>query len=226
MTTDELKTIFQSYCGRAGDSPVKKLFGLEYENFVMIPKEDDTAKTFEPLQVEGDKGVFRILENLAELTKEDNDPLEKVYEKEMLLALKSPKGTKVTIEPGGQFELSDSPRNSLSESNESLQNYLKLLKKAVAEFGGELLFQGVQPLHELEKLPFFKNFLERVIAFFGKISQIFQNPENTGITFNRHWIKCFFLIMPFWNHHKIFVFHSEKFFFWRACLHAAIILKN
>ena len=171
MTTDELKSIFQSYCCKDGDSPVKKLFGLEYENFVMIPKRDDRTKTFEPLQVEGDKGVFRILENLADLTKEDNDPLEKVYEKEMLLALKSPSGAKVTIEPGGQIELSDAPRKSLSESNESLQNYLKLLKKAVAEFGGELLFQGVQPLHELEKLPFFKK---------GRYQIMFPHMLKTG----------------------------------------------
>ena len=72
---------------------------MEYENFVMIPKRGDAAKTFEPLQVEGGYGVFRILENLADLTKESNDPLEKVYEKDMLLALKSPAGTKITIEP-------------------------------------------------------------------------------------------------------------------------------
>ena len=56
---------------------------------------------------------------MADLTKESDDPLEKVYEKELLLALKNPVGTKVTFEPGGQFELSDAPRNSLSESNEA-----------------------------------------------------------------------------------------------------------
>ena len=156
MTLDELKSIFQNYCCMEAGSPEKKLFGMEYENFVMIPKGHDKEKTFDPLPVEGDSGVFRIVENLADLTKESDDPLEKVYEKGMLLALKSPAGTKVTIEPGGQFELSDAPRNSLSESNESLQNYLKLLKNAVTEFEGKLLFQGVQPLHGLEKLPFFK----------------------------------------------------------------------
>ena len=156
MTLDELKSIFQSYCFKEAGSPEKNLFGLEYENFVMVPKGDDTVKTFEPPQIEGDYGVFRILENLADLTKEDNDPLEKVYEKGMLLELKSPSGIKVTIEPGGQFELSDAPRNSLSESNESLQNYLKLLKKSISDFDGALLFQGVQPLHGIDKLPFFK----------------------------------------------------------------------
>ena len=144
MILDELKSIFQSYCTKDGDTPEKKLFGLEYENFVMIPKEDDRAKTFEPLQVEGDMRVFRILENLADLTKEDNEPLEKVYEKDMLLALKSPSGAKITIEPGGQIELSDAPRKSLSESNESLQNYLRMLKKLFQNSMGKLLFQGVQ----------------------------------------------------------------------------------
>ena len=171
MTLDELKSIFQSYCCKEAGSPEKKLFGMEYENFVMIPKGQDKEKTFDPLPVEGDSGVFRILENLADLTKGSDDPLEKVYEKEMLLALKSPAGTKVTIEPGGQFELSDAPRNSLSESNESLQNYLKLLKNAVAEFEGKLLFQGVQPLHGLEKLPFFKK---------GRYQIMFPHMLKTG----------------------------------------------
>jgi len=156
MTQDDLKSIFQIYCLKEFGSPEKKLFGMEYENFIMIPKMKDKVKIFEPLHVEGSSGVFRILENMADISKESDDPLEKVYEKEMLLALESPAGTKITIEPGGQFELSDAPRSSLFESNESLQNYLRLLKYAIEEFKGELLFQGVQPLHGLEKLPFFK----------------------------------------------------------------------
>ena len=78
MTLDELKSIFQSYCCKKAGSPEKKLFGMEYENFIMIPKGHDKEKTFDPLPVEGDSGVFRILENLAELTKESDDPLEKV----------------------------------------------------------------------------------------------------------------------------------------------------
>ena len=131
MTPDELKSIFQSYCLKKPGSPEKNLFGLEYENFVMIPKCVDTVKKFEPSQIEGDYGVFKILETLADITKEFNDPMEKVYEKGMLLELKSPSGKKITIEPGGQFELSDAPRNSLAESNESFQNYLNLLKKVL-----------------------------------------------------------------------------------------------
>ena len=49
MTLDELKSIFQSYCCKEAGSPEKKLFGMEYENFVMIPKGHDKEKTFDPL---------------------------------------------------------------------------------------------------------------------------------------------------------------------------------
>ena len=78
MTLDELKSIFQSYCCKEVGSPEKKLFGMEYENFVMIPKDFDKGKKFYPLPVEGDSGVFRILENLVDLTKDSDDPLEKL----------------------------------------------------------------------------------------------------------------------------------------------------
>ncbi len=66
MTIDDLKSIFQSYCSHELGSPEKKLFGMEYENFIMIPKKDDKVNTFEPLQVEGSKGVFKILEKMAD----------------------------------------------------------------------------------------------------------------------------------------------------------------
>ena len=54
MTLDELKSIFQNYCCIEAGTPEKKLFGMEYENFVMIPKENDKTKKFDPLPVEGD----------------------------------------------------------------------------------------------------------------------------------------------------------------------------
>ena len=60
MTQDDLKSIFQIYCLKEFGSPEKKLFGMEYENFIMIPKMKDKAKTFEPLHVEGSSGFFRI----------------------------------------------------------------------------------------------------------------------------------------------------------------------
>ena len=171
MTHNDLKSLFLGYCRKESGTPDKQLIGMEYENFVFIPDENNSEDGFRPLPVDGDSGVFSVLENLVELTKDSNDPLEKVFEKDMLLALTSPSGSKITIEPGGQIELSDAPRNSLLEAHNSLQTYLKLLEEAVSGFGGRLLFQGVQPLHSLEELPFFPKSRYRIM---------FPHMLNTG----------------------------------------------
>jgi len=171
MTHNDLKSLFLGYCRKESGTPDKQLIGMEYENFVFIPDEDNSEDGFRPLPVDGDSGVFSVLENLVELTKDSADPLEKVFEKDMLLALTSPSGSKITIEPGGQIELSDAPRNSLLEAHNSLQTYLKLLEEAVSGFGGRLLFQGVQPLHSLEELPFFPKSRYRIM---------FPHMLNTG----------------------------------------------
>jgi len=171
MTHNDLKSLFLGYCRKESGTPDKQLIGMEYENFVFIPDENNSEDGFRPLPVDGDSGVFSVLENLVELTKDSADPLEKVFEKDMLLALTSPSGSKITIEPGGQIELSDAPRNSLLEAHNSLQTYLKLLEEAVSGFGGRLLFQGVQPLHSLEELPFFPKSRYRIM---------FPHMLNTG----------------------------------------------
>ena len=80
---------------------------------------------------------------MVELTKNSDDPLYKVFENDMLLSLKRSSGSKITIEPGGQIELSDAPRKSLSEANQSFKNHIKLLEKAISSFEGKLFFQGV-----------------------------------------------------------------------------------
>ena len=111
MTHNDLKSLFLGYCHKESGAPDNNLIGMEYENFVLIPDEANPEDAFLPLPVDGDSGVFSVLENLVELTKDTADPLEKIYEKDMLLALTSPSGSKVTIEPGGQIELSDALEN-------------------------------------------------------------------------------------------------------------------
>jgi len=159
----DLKSLFQEYCETRNEAKNKQLFGMEYENFILVPKYDNKDLIFQPLSVDGKPGVFSVLNNLFELSKYTNDPMEKVFEKGMLLSLKSVSGSKITIEPGGQIELSDAPRNSLLETNNSLQSYLNLLKKAVETFNGRLFFQGAQPLAPLEKIPFFPKTRYRIM---------------------------------------------------------------
>ena len=163
MTHNDLESLFLGYCKKEAGAPDKQLIGMEYENFVLVPNDTNPENGFQPLALEGDAGVFSVLENLVKLTENTDDPLEKNFEKDMLLSLTSPSGSNITIEPGGQIELSDAPRSSLLDAHNSLQAYLKLLKKAISGFDGRLLFQGVQPLHSLETLPFFPKSRYRIM---------------------------------------------------------------
>jgi len=40
MTLEELKSLFLGYCRKEDGAPDKQLFGLEYENFVMVPNNE------------------------------------------------------------------------------------------------------------------------------------------------------------------------------------------
>ena len=155
MSTKELKFIFEKYCRKKIGAEEKKLFGMEYENFIMAPANKSKERKFSPIQIDGDSGVFNVLDNLVELTKNSDDPLEKVFDNGMLLSLKRASGSKITIEPGGQIELSDAPRSSLIKAYKSLKDHIRLLEKAISHFEGKLFFQGVQPLHSLDEIPFF-----------------------------------------------------------------------
>ena len=89
MEINELKSLFEKFCKKTSTSKQKKLFGIEYENFVLIKKNNKKGYNFEPISFEGESGIFRILENLVELTKDSDDPLEKVFENNVLLSLKN-----------------------------------------------------------------------------------------------------------------------------------------
>ena len=82
MTRNDLKSLFIGYCQKEADTPDKRLFGLEYENFVMVPNNDNLEEGYHPLPVDGDAGVYSVLENMVELTKDTDFPLEKVFEKD------------------------------------------------------------------------------------------------------------------------------------------------
>ncbi len=172
MTVDELKSLFLDYCQKDPASTNKQLIGMEYENFILVPKKHKHHSDLYPLPVHGDVSVNNVLENLVELSKGTSEHFEKIYENNMLLALISPSGSKITIEPGGQFELSDAPRNSFLEVQNSFKEYLNLLKKSVSYFGGKLLFQGVQPLNSLDELPFFPK---------NRYQIMFPHMLNTGL---------------------------------------------
>jgi len=56
MTHNDLKSLFLGYCRKESGTPDKQLIGMEYENFVFIPDEDNSEDGFRPLPVDGDSG--------------------------------------------------------------------------------------------------------------------------------------------------------------------------
>jgi glutamate--cysteine ligase len=68
-----------------------------------------------------------------------------VFEGEHLVALKGPMGDSVTLEPGGQVELSDGPMPNVSEGARGAAVKLNAMAKAAGALGLQLVGGGLQP---------------------------------------------------------------------------------
>ncbi|MBD1147649.1 glutamate--cysteine ligase [Pelagibacterales bacterium SAG-MED31] len=108
--------------------------GVEHEKFVL------NKNTFLPVSYYDNNGIKAILEKLV--TKgwkpffDDNE--------QTIIALKKEKEA-ITLEPGGQIELSGAPLDNIHETCEETTNHLNELKVIGNEFNFILLGMGVEP---------------------------------------------------------------------------------
>ncbi|MFQ5355297.1 MAG: glutamate--cysteine ligase [Mariprofundaceae bacterium] len=102
--------------------------------------------TFKPIPYEGKRSIRRLLELLAtegwRLIREGNLPI----------ALRR-NGANITLEPGGQLELSGAPLNSAHETCQETGEHLKFLRRAMAQLGIGFLSLGSQPKWPQEDIP-------------------------------------------------------------------------
>ena len=116
--------------------------GVEHEKFIL------NTNTLKPLSYEEHNGIKEILEKLTTIgwtpLYDDN--------KKTIIALKRGKEA-VTLEPGGQIELSGAPLGNIHETCEETTNHLKELKKIGNEFNFILLGIGVEPNLSLDDIP-------------------------------------------------------------------------
>ncbi|MBM3468600.1 MAG: glutamate--cysteine ligase [Alphaproteobacteria bacterium] len=116
--------------------------GTEHEKFLL------NAKTLERLPYEGKNGIGTLLEDLK------NYGWNSVLEQRKIIALKIPHHQKsITLEPGGQFELSGAPLTTLHETKEELDEHLELTEKLVKNIGGMSVFMGTDSLWPQEVMP-------------------------------------------------------------------------
>ncbi len=127
---------------RAGETPPKDWrIGTEHEKIGLL------EESFEPVPFESARGIAILLEKLV-----------RDYGHEPLLDGDAVVGTAfegatITLEPGGQLELSGAPLLTLHETCAEFQSHLALMKHVSAECGISWLGLGIHPLADVEKVP-------------------------------------------------------------------------
>jgi len=130
------------YFFRGIKSKMNLKIGVEHEKFIL------NKNTLKPLSYDEQNGIKEILEKLTTIgwipLYDDN--------KKTIIALKRGKEA-ITLEPGGQIELSGAPLDNIHETCEETTNHLKELKKIGNELNFILLGMGVEPNLSLDDIP-------------------------------------------------------------------------
>jgi glutamate--cysteine ligase len=127
---------------RAGEKPRDAWrVGTEHEKIGLH------AATLRPVPFEGEGGIEALLELLAE-----TPGTERVREDGRTIALKQG-GASLTLEPGGQLELSGAPLRAIHETCQEFHDHLDQLKHASDALGVVWLGLGIHPFHATEELP-------------------------------------------------------------------------
>ncbi|MBT3991440.1 MAG: glutamate--cysteine ligase [Rhodospirillaceae bacterium] len=116
--------------------------GTEHEKFAF------DLKTLKPLTYEG--GIRKLLENLVEYG------WEPVIENGLPIALTMPDHSSVTLEPGGQVELSGAPLETIHQTCREVTGHIKQVKEVADKMGAGFLGLGYQPkwsLDDVEWMP-------------------------------------------------------------------------
>lgn len=124
---------------RSGCKPKDKWrIGTEHEKFGF-----DTT-TLEPMTYEQ---VETLLHHMA-----DRFSWDRIMEGDKIIGLKS-NGQSVTLEPGGQFELSGAPLETVHQTCAEVNSHLYQVKIISEEEGVGFLGLGFNPKHKLEEIP-------------------------------------------------------------------------
>ncbi len=115
--------------------PSRWHIGTEHEQFLL---KSDTLNRF---PYEGKIGIRAVLEALQPYG------WEPVYEQDKIIALKMPhQQASITLEPGGQLELSGAPLPTLHDTKAELDAYQAQVGSILKAMGGEKVPMGTDPL--------------------------------------------------------------------------------
>ena len=96
--------------------------GTEHEKFLF------RKGSFRPVSYEGEAGIGVLLSRLA-----DKHSMTPISEKGHIIGLKDGQGGSITLEPGGQFELSGAPLENLHQTCSETGRHLNYMREITAE---------------------------------------------------------------------------------------------
>jgi glutamate--cysteine ligase len=127
---------------RSGEKPPEAWrVGTEHEKIGL--REDG----FDVVPFEGERGIEALLVSIAEV-----DGWSPVLEAGRTIALEKD-GASITLEPGGQLELSGAPLRTIHQTCDEFHAHLALMKRVSEPRGIVFLGLGINPLHGVERIP-------------------------------------------------------------------------
>ncbi len=129
---------------REGEKPPERWrVGTEHEKIGLY------AGTWRPVPYEGARGIGALLRRIA-----DTEPgWSPVLEAGQPIALAHAGGASITLEPGGQFELSGAPLRTIHETCDEFHSHLAMMKRANEGFDIAWLGLGINPLYGVVDVP-------------------------------------------------------------------------
>lgn len=130
----------------AGEKPKDAWrIGTEHEKFVFY------TETLEPVPYAGPRGIRALMEHM--IVRYDWQP---ILEGDNIIALKRPDGEPggtISLEPGGQFELSGAPVRTLHDTADETQGHLREVLDVGEDLGIGFLGVGFSPKWTLDETP-------------------------------------------------------------------------
>lgn len=167
ITYEDIKNFYIS------SEKMDEKIGIEYER-ISLNNSDFKQADF--------NNIFEIIKNFSKLNN-----FELVYDNETIIGAKNNNGSSISLEPGGQFEISLSPSENLSELHFILDNYIKQLDILAERFNIKFFAIGCNPKITYKDIKILNKRRYRIMANYlfkkGKFAPIMMR-ETAGIQIN------------------------------------------
>ena len=153
LDKNQLKKYFED-----GSKPKEKWgIGAEYENFIF------SKNTLKPINYSGSISILTLFENLI-----DRFGWTPIKENNLIIGLR--KGdSNISLEPGGQFELSGGIKKSVHDVEKELKSFMREMKVLTNEFNLGLCSLGTTPVWKLTEIPLMpKDRYQKIMAPYMK----------------------------------------------------------